>query len=127
MKSLIFSILVIIFLLISCSTNKYITNLEPEHNFEGTWQVNNQKQTRLVISPIEENVYNLNFSSAEYSWEGIGYLVDNELLAIFNYHYIGKKGYITFQFIAKNKISFKSINTDGSPRSKGFLIKLNEF
>lgn len=125
MKIFILIIITLIFTIINCSTNKYITHTKLESKFEGTWQINNQQDTKLVIHKVEENVYNIKFTSELYSWEGIGYQIGNELLAIFNYFYIGQKGYVTFRFIGEDKVSFKSINTDGTPRSEGVYLRIN--
>lgn len=125
MKIFILLIITLSFSLINCSTNKYITHTKSENGFEGTWQIGNQRNTKLVFLKIEENVYNIKFNSKLHSWEGIGYQIGDELLAIFNYFYIGQKGYVTFRFIGEDKISFKSINTDGTPRSEGVYLRIN--
>jgi hypothetical protein len=112
-------------LLISCSTNKYISNLTETDSFEGKWQFRDHTDRILQITKIEDNIYNLKFDSETNDWDGIGYETGDELMAIFKYYYIEQKGYITFKFIEKDKIHFQSIDPDGEFRSKGYFIRLS--
>ena len=116
-------ILLVNLFLIGCSTNKYISQIEVTNDFEGEWLINNQQNRTLIISKIEDHIYNLKFNSENNNWEGIGYQIDGNLLAIFKYQSIDQKGYITFSFIDKDKIIYESINTDGTFRSKGYYVK----
>lgn len=122
---LIFWGILLVFILNSCSTNKYISNISETDSYAGTWQFRDHKDRILQITLIEENVYNLKFDSETNDWQGIGYQIDGELLAIFNYYYIGQKGYITFNFIDKDKIQFQSISPEGEFRSEGYFIRLS--
>jgi hypothetical protein len=109
----------------SCSTNKYISeDATNSSKFEGMWQFRDHKDRTLQITKIEDNIYNLKFDSETNDWEGIGYQIDDELLAIFKYYDIGQKGYITFKFIEKDKINFKSLDLNGDFRSEGYFVRL---
>ena len=109
MKKLIFNKIVLLICLsfISCSTNKYISEESVSNDFEGRWQFRDHHDRTLQITKIEGNIFNLKFDSETNDWEGIGYKIDDELLAIFKYHFLDKKGYITFTFTKKDKIHFQ--------------------
>jgi hypothetical protein len=127
MNKLIFIkvVLLICFLFVRCGTNKYISDTATNSsNYEGLWQFRDHTDRTLTITKIEEEVYNLKFDSETNDWEGIGYQVDDELLAIFKYFDIGKKGYITFKFSEKDKIQFQSIDPYGEYRSEGYFIRI---
>ncbi len=107
----------------SCSANKYISHNSISFDFEGEWYFKNNPIRKLTISKIEDNIYNVKFNSESNNWEGIGYNIEEKLLTIFKYQKLNKYGYITFNFIEKNKIYFKSINPDGEFRSEGYFNK----
>jgi len=116
---------VIIFILISgCVSNKYISDVPERENYEGKWQFRDHQDRILQITKIEDNIYNLKFDSETNDWEGIGYDTGSELMAIFKYYYIDQRGYITFKFIEKDKIQFRSINPYGEYRSEGFFVRI---
>jgi len=124
------SILILIFfitiiLTISCSTNKYISDAVTDpSNFEGKWQFRDHAERTLEITQIEDNIFNLKFDSETNDLEGIGYQIEDELLAIFKYYNIEQKGYITFKFTEKDKINFQSIDPYGQYRSEGYFVRL---
>ena len=91
-KTILISLVsVISFLLIGCSTNKYISEAATNSgNFEGVWQFRDHTDRTLMITKIEDNIFNLKFDSETNNWEGIGYQIDDELLAIFKYYDIIK-------------------------------------
>jgi len=121
---LIFRGIVITILFASCSTNNYISqNATSSSDFEGLWQFRDHTDRTLQVTKIENNVYNLKFDSETNDWEGIGYEIGDELLAIFNYYYINQNGYITFNFVDKDKIRFQSMNSNGQYRSEGIFIR----
>lgn len=125
-KSLPIIIIILIILSYSCSINKYISEqANNSESFEGKWQFRDHTDRTLLITKIEENVFNLKFNSETNDWEGIGYQVDDELLAIFKYYNIEQKGYITFKFTEKDKINFQSINPYGEYRSEGYFVRIN--
>lgn len=124
---LIFWSIVLTILLNSCSSNKYISNATETEGYQGKWQFRDHTERTLQITKIEDHIYNLKFDSETNDWEGIGYEMGDELLAIFKYYYIEQKGYITFKFIEKDKIQFQSMNSEGEFRSEGYFIRLNSF
>jgi len=118
-------VLLVCFLFIGCTTNKYISEKAATSDFEGKWQFRDHTDRTLLITKIEDNIYNLKFDSETDDWEGIGYQFDDELLAIFKYYNLEQKGYITFNFIEKDKINFQSLAPDGKFRSEGYFIRLS--
>jgi len=115
-----------IVLFISCSTNKYISEAATNSsNFEGMWQFRDHTDRTLQITKIEDYIFNLRFDSETNDWEGIGYQIDDELLAIFKYYNIEQKGYITFKFTENDKINFKSLAPNGNFRSEGYFVRLS--
>ena len=122
---LILVVFTTIVLTISCSTNKYISDAATDPStFEGKWQFRDHAERTLEITKIEDNIFNLKFDSETNDWEGIGYQIEDELLAIFKYYNIEQKGYITFKFIEKDKINFQSIDPYGQYRSEGYFVRL---
>ena len=116
--------LVINFLFIGCTTSKYISETAANSgNFEGIWQFRDHTDRTLMITKIEDNIFNIKFDSETNDWEGIGYQIYDELLAIFKYYDIEQKGYITFKFTEKDKINFKSLTPDGEFRSEGHFVR----
>ena len=118
-------VLPVCFLFVGSTTNKYISERAATSDFEGKWQFRNHTDRTLLITKIEDNIFNLKFDSETDDWEGIGYQFDNELLAIFKYYNLEQKGYITFNFIEKDKINIQSFAPDGEFRSEGYFIRLS--
>ena len=124
-KTMLISLITVFsYLLIGCSTNKYISEEATDSgNFEGIWQFRDHTDRTLVIKKIEDNIINLKFNSEIGNWEGIGYQTGDELLAIFKYYDIDQKGYITFKFTEKDIINFKSLEPNGKFRSEGYFMR----
>jgi len=114
----------IIVLCMGCSTNKYISEAATNSGyFEGKWQFRDHTDRILMITKIEDNIFNLKFDSETNDWEGIGYQSDDELLGIFKYYDIEQKGYITFKLTEKDKINFMSLAPNGEFRSEGYFVR----
>jgi len=108
----------------NCSTPQYFSNNDSSVDFSGKWLFKNNQDIILTIQKTENGFYSLNFDSPDRDWEAIGYYIDNELLAIFKYTDKDDYGYVTFNLESPNKLSYHSMNSNGSFRSKNFYTKL---
>jgi hypothetical protein len=122
-KRLLISLLVVL-TISTCTKYEYFSNIESNLDFSGKWSVNNSNDRIMIVKKTEDNFYSLKLTSPERDWEGIGYQITDELLAIFKYVNQDGKGYVTFHFINPNLLYAKSINPDGSIRSEAYYNKL---
>jgi hypothetical protein len=111
------------FFLFGCCTSKDISSINLEDEFVGIWHHNNIPEATLRIYPKENQIYLLKFVNGKDKWEGIGYLNDNQIIAIFRYKNVDDKGFITFTLESGNKMIYTSRNPDGSVRWDSYYIK----
>ena len=115
--------LVLSLFIFGCCSSKDFTSLNVEDEFIGVWHAGNIPEATLRIYPKEDQIYLLKFVNGDYRWEGIGYLNDNHIIAIFRYKNVDQKGFVTFTLDSNNKLVYTSRSPDGSVRAKSYYIK----
>jgi hypothetical protein len=113
---------VIIVLLISGCYSE-MQNISSNQLWEGKWYGNGNKESVLSIVKKENDTYAIHFRYNENEWEGLGFVMENEMIIIFRYKNVADKGYFTLKLENKNKCTFTSYNSDGSYRSNGIVTK----
>ena len=116
--------LVLIFLFIGCCPTNYIFYSVVQNEFAGVWQIGNNENGILTITPEDDQAYSLKFVNGDVEWEGMGYQYHDKLIAVFRYKGIEARGYVTFTMVNMNKINFVSINPNGQVRASLFYTRL---
>lgn len=114
---------ILLFIAIGCCPGYHNSMYSIEDEFVGVWQANNVEDAILRIFPKGDHIYILKFQNGENRWEGIGYQIDNNIIAIFRYKNVNEQGFITFTLEPNNRLYYTSRNQDGSIRVKNFYYK----
>ena len=121
MKKFIPLILLLIFT--GCCASNNIISSNGNDNFAGVWKTGSSRNAVLEITAGDSNTYILKFINGNSRWEGTGYQQDDKLIAVFRYKNVDEYGFVTFKFVNINRISYVSMNPDGSVRVRGYYTK----
>lgn len=106
-----------------CCSKTFLSSYNLGEKFIGVWYASNVKEAKLKISYEDDGVFLLDFESGENKWNGVGFLSNNEIIAIFRYTNVYEQGFVTFTLSQNKKLKFVSRNPDGSIRSTGYYFK----
>ncbi len=116
----IFMIQIVSMVLVGCCPSQFNTT---NTLWNGTWYVDGNKNSVMVIAGNGPNVYAVNVKTPNAQWEGVGYSDGNKLAVVFRYSTSTDQGYITLRFESSARAAYTSYDTDGSYRSDGFVTR----